>query len=208
MNGATPQVDLWFDPVCPYSWVAYQWLLEVEAQRPLDLRLHIMSLVMLEEGRTDVAADYLAHVEATRGPSRVAVAAAEHFGPEVLRPFYGAFGALAFATSRQTSPRDLRRFTRDALAAADLPDWLEDAMVSTDYDAALRRSHEQGIAPVGSEVGTPTTHVDGVAFFGPVMNSIPRGEQAAHIFDGALLLARFPDFYELKRTRTTGPVFT
>jgi hypothetical protein len=208
MKDPTPRVDLWFDPVCPYSWVAYQWLLEVEAQRPLDLRLHIMSLVMLEEGRTDIAADYLAHVEATRGPSRVAVAAAQHFGPDVLRPFYSAFGGLVFTTTRQVSRGDLHGFVHDALAAAHLPDWLEDAMESTGYDAALRRSHEQGIAPVGSEVGTPTTHVDGVAFFGPVMNSIPRGEQAVHIFDGALLLARFPDFYELKRTRRTGPVFT
>lgn len=208
MNDPTPQVDLWFDPVCPYSWVAYQWLLEVEAQRPVDLRLHIMSLVMLEEGRTDIAADYLAHVEATRGPSRVAVAAAEHFGPEVLRPFYSAFGGLVFTTFRWVTRSELHGFVRDALAASQLPGWLEDAMESEDYDAALRRSHEQGIAPVGTEVGTPTTHVDGVAFFGPVLNSIPRGEQAVRIFDGARLLAGFPDFYEIKRTRQTAPVFT
>ncbi len=208
MDARTPVVDLWFDPVCPYSWTAYQWLLQVEAQRPLDLRLHIMSLVMLEEGRTDIAEDYIANVEASRGPSRVAVAAVEHFGAGVLGPFYSAFGRLAFTTFRFHSRAVLHGFVRDALAAAQLPGWLESAMESTDYDLALRASHERGIAAVGGEVGTPTLHVDGVAFFGPVLNSIPRGEQAARIFDGVRLLAGYHDFYELKRTRTTAPVFT
>ena len=60
---------------------------------------------------------------------------------------------------------------------------------------------------MGNDVGTPVVAFNGTAFFGPVMTRIPRGEEAGRIFDGAVALADFPYFYEIKRARTTDPQF-
>jgi 2-hydroxychromene-2-carboxylate isomerase len=201
-------VDFWFDPVCPYSWTASRWLREVEQRRPLHVRHHVMSLYLLNEHRTDVAADYRRNVESTRGPSRVATAAATRFGEQVLGGFYTAFGDVVFDQWRRPSSAEYHAAVRAALARVGLPGDLEDAMESDEHDAALRRSHEAGIAPVGGEVGTPITHIEGVAFFGPVLNAIPRADEAVRVFEGARLLAGYPEFFELKRTRVRPPVFT
>ena len=175
---------------------------------PLEVRYHIMSLYLLNEHRTDISPRYRQVVEATRGPSRVAVAAASRFGEAVLGDFYTAFGEAVFDHWRYVEGEELHAAIRQALARTRLPAELEDAMESDAYDEELRRSHEAGIAAVGPDLGTPTTHIDGVAFYGPVLNAIPRGDEAVRIFEGARLLAGYPEFFELKRTRVRPPVFT
>ena len=62
------------------------------------------------------------------------------------------------------------------------------------------------------DVGTPVIHVPGadgttVAFFGPVVTPAPKGEAAGRLWDGTLLVAGTPGFFEIKRTRDQGPVF-
>ena len=207
MTSGSPVVDFYFDPVCPYSWVASRWLLEVGAQRPLDVRYHVMSLRMLNESR-DVGEHYLAIIDRSVGPSRVATAAAISFGEAVLQDFYTAFGTTIFDRFRFPEKTEYADAVSTALRRTGLPDGLAAAAESTEYDGALRRSHDAGMAPVGSEGGTPILHIDGVAFFGPVLNSVPRGRDAVDVFDGARLLAGFHDFYELKRTRFRPPVLS
>lgn len=200
-------VDFYFDPVCPYAWIASRWLIEVEKRRPLDLRFHVMSLRMLNEGR-DGNPDYLANINRSIGPSRVATAAAVHFGEPVLQDLYTAFGDAIFDYWRYPPTGEYRTAIVNALERVKLPEWLAAAADSSEYDSAMRRSHDAGILPVGRDAGTPIIHLDGVGFFGPVLNAIPRGDDALRMFDGIRLLARFPNFFELKRTRFEPPVFT
>ena len=204
MSTDTPAdtVDFWFDPLCPWAWMTSRWIGEVEQVRPITVSWNVMSLAVLNEGR-DLPEDYQEMMRTAWGPVRVVIAARELHGQDVVKPLYDAIGTRVHPGAE----KDLRVATVAALAEVGLPASLIGFADSDEYDTQLRESHQSGIDQVGEEVGTPVVAVNGVAFFGPVVTPAPRGEAAGKLWDGCVLVAATPGFYELKRTRTQGPVF-
>ncbi|MFF9894772.1 DsbA family protein [Streptomyces longispororuber] len=208
-DGKTP-VDFWFDPLCPWAWMTSRWVLEVEKVRDIEVRWHLMSLAVLNENKLDELPEEYREMLRTSawGPVRVVIAAQQEHGAEVLGRLYTALGTR-FHNQGEGPTKEA---VAGALKEVGLPETLLDHWDSTPYEAELRASHQEGIDKVGQDVGTPVIAVPGadgeqIAFFGPVVTPAPKGEAAARLWDGTLLVASTPGFYEIKRTRTQGPIF-
>ncbi|MFS0704858.1 DsbA family protein [Cellulomonas sp. 179-A 9B4 NHS] len=198
-----PVVDFWFDPACPWAWMTSRWMDDVARVRDIEVRWHVMSLSVLNEGR-DLPEDYRRSMDAAWGPVRVLVAAARDHGDEVLKPLYDAMGTRRHPGGR----RDTDAIVAESLAEVGLPASLADVAGTQQVDDLLRASHAGAMELVGDEVGTPVVAIDGVGYFGPVITPAPTGEDAGRLFDGLALVTSVPGFYELKRTRTVGPILT
>jgi hypothetical protein len=179
-----------------------RWMSEVEEIRDVTVTWSVMSLSVLNEGR-DLPADYRELMDRGWAPVRVVVAAREAYGDKVVKPLYDALGERI----HHRGEKDLDAVIAGALEEVGLPAELADAASSDDLDDVLRASHQRAIDLVGDQVGTPVIAVEGTAFFGPVVSPAPKGEAAGRLWDGCVLVAGTEGFFELKRSRTVGPIF-
>jgi len=198
----TTTVDFWFDPSCPFAWMTSRWMLEVEKVRDVRTVFHVMSLSVLNEGR-DLPEDYQAHMERAWAPARAALLVEQRHGSEKLAEFYTAIGTRLHPGGEEVSLDTIAAALADVGADADILDICQTDAIDDD----LRRSHNEGMEPVGQDVGTPVVRINGMSLFGPVISPAPKGEEAGQLFDGVEKVTAYPGFFELKRSRTVGPIF-
>lgn len=201
VTASAPVVDFWFDPICPWAWMTSRWMVEVAQHRDVTVNWHIMSLSVLNEGR-DLPEKYRDLMDRGWGPARVVNAARERHGDAVLGDLYTALGTRIHL-GQEAYPEAIAGALADVGLEADLAEIAE----SDELDASLRASHAEGIAIVGEDVGTPVVAINGRGYFGPVVTPAPKGEAALALFDGLVLLTSVEGLYELKRTRTSDPIF-
>ncbi len=161
-----------------------------------------MSLFVLNEDQ-DIPDKYRERLAANQVYARLVTAAMLAHGQDIVKPLYDALGEHI----HHRQEHDADAVVASVLAELDLDPALESAAWTAETDAAMRASHKDGIDRVGEDVGTPVIAVEGTAFFGPVISPAPKGQEALDLWDGVVAAARYPGFFELKRSRTVGPIF-
>ena len=78
-------------------------------------------------------------------------------------------------------------------------------------DDVIRTVMDAGLELVGNDVGTPIIafdNSDGVkaGYFGPIISRIPSTEKSIAMWDAIVTMMDVDSFFELKRTRSEGPM--
>ncbi len=196
------KVEFWFDPICPWAWMTSRWILEVEKVRDIEVSWNLFSLAHLNRDK-ELAEDYKAKLIRSWHCTRVIVAAQKANGTAITLPLYTAISSRIHLQKHEVN----QALFEAALEEVGLDKSLASAMNEESFNDAIIESHERGIKLVGNDVGTPIISVEGAAFFGPVISPAPKGEEAGKLWDGVVGVAGYPGFFEIKRSRTVGPIF-
>ncbi len=209
-------LDFFFDPVCPWAWITSRWVSEVQALRDYDVQWRFISLRFLNEEKMDYSAmpeGYKEiHAAGTQG-LRVAARARHERGNDAVATVYTALGtSLHNRQERAAFVGDPVAHVAGLLAVVNLPaEWASSALDDS-FDAEIRAETELALERTGKDVGTPIlTFRPGAAdegsFFGPVISSIPRGDEAVALWDAVETLATTSGMAELKRSLRARPSF-
>lgn len=213
MPESVPDVELYFDPVCPFCWQTSKWLRQVQRLKGLDVGYRFISLQFLNEpiGYEDRGETYAeAHRQGTR-LLRVAAAVREAHDHATVGRLYEAMG-IALWETEVAGVAGFDDVLAHHAAGPEIPAILSglgldvafaEAADDTTHDAILRKETADALARAGSDVGTPILSFsppDGPAFFGPVISELPSDQDAVELYDAIVKVATWPGFAELKRS--------
>lgn len=208
------KVTFYFDVSCPFCWVTSRWIKEVEKVRDIEVEWKPMSLSVLNEGRDELPEEYKFMMQCNWTPARLFNVVFSQDGQEAVDKLYTALGTKIHNENRidrhahvDEPEHAFDELIKEALAEVGLPEERLAQALTTEFDELMRENHAEAMKEVGNDVGTPVAKLNDVAFFGPVLTRIPRGEEAGKIFDGSVAVASYPYFFEIKRSRTEDPRF-
>lgn len=208
------KVTFYFDVSCPFCWVTSRWIKEVEKVRDIEVEWKPMSLSVLNEGRDELPEEYKFMMQCNWTPARLFNAVFSQDGQEAVDKLYTALGTKVHNEDRidrhahvDEPKHAFDELIKEALGEVGLPEERLTQALTTEFDELMRENHAEAMNEVGNDVGTPVVKLNDVAFFGPVLTRIPRGEEAGKIFDGSVAVASYPYFFEIKRSRTESPRF-
>ncbi len=192
----TSRIDVFVDPTCPFAWITSQWLDQVAAETDIVVRLRLMSLSALNEGR-ELSEWYRRYNDRAWRPARCAAALSASLDADRWPDFYRTFGARRHVSGVRDDDANLAA----TLAELDLPPTLLRACDDPWWDDDLRNRTQLAVAPLDTDGGTPVVHFDGAAFFGPVLDRIPQGSDAVDLWRAVRVLGATAGFAEIKRGR-------
>lgn len=195
-------------------------MLEVAEQRPLEVTWRLISLAVLNGG-TDSEPARTAYQPMIRTGTEImrVLAATRELGNAQLGELYTCLGIRIHDKGRGSelfgpdATEDLHlELLSESLVAAGLPAELLEASGNPAYDASVRSETTEALARTGDDVGTPIITFDPdnpeqTSFFGPVLNRIPRGDEAVELFDLVGKLVTTPGLSEIKRSLRGAPEF-
>ena len=196
------KAEFWFDPMCPWAFITSRWILEVTKVREIEITWNIFSLPHLNKDR-EMPEKYKAIFANSWSCARIIKSVEKDFGKDKTLPLYTAISTRIHVL-KETVSKDL---LGDSLKEVGLDSKYLAEIENSDWDKQIIESHERGIKLVGDDVGTPIIAINGIGFFGPVISPAPKGEEAGKLWDGVVLSASYPGFFEIKRSRTVGPIF-
>lgn len=188
------------DPSCPFAWITWQWLVELERLGCVEAEVRLLSLSVVNENRT-LDAWYRRFNDLAWAPARVMAAAARCNEEAAPRRFYDAFGQRFHVLHGTADEIDRVTLAAEALADADLPPTLLAAASDERWDPELRTATRTAVDAVGLDVGVPLIEIDGVTLSGPVLSSVARGDEAVALLEAVRTLARHRGFMRVERSR-------
>ena len=214
MSDAAPDIEFYWDPVCPFAWITSRWVEKVVAQTNYTVDWRFISLRILNKDKnyaTDFPPEYEQGHTAGLRQLRVAAKVREELGREYMGPLYAAFGVHYWDMPKGSGLRGrlgTAEHTAEVLATAGLP--IEYAVTVDDdsWDSVIEEETELALSRTGRDVGTPIITFqppDGLSFFGPVISRVPTDEQAVPLWNAVIELAGFPGFAEMKRSLREAP---
>jgi predicted DsbA family dithiol-disulfide isomerase len=190
-------INFHFDPLCPLAWRTALWIREVRNYRPVNVTWRLFSLEVVNR-KDGVEPDY---VNGNGWAAlRTLALAGRQKGNEAVEKLYLSLGSAQHGRHERIQERNvIEASVQEAglgtnFVEAALSDESTIQDVLNDHEEAVRRYRAFGVPTIALEDSD-------VGFYGPIIVTVPQGEEAAELWDHTFWALQQPNLFELKRDR-------